>query len=264
MELTAVDDRMKFYEQETSQGQYLMPLVPWIVRLDGKAFHTWTRQLERPFSTVMHEAMLKTTIALVKLSNALVGYTQSDEISLLLYSSDIETQRYFNGKIDKLNSVLAAFCSVEFNKCFKDMPSALFDCRCFAVPTLPEAAEYFKWREADAVRNSIQSLAQSKLTGLKGQSCKQLQERLWQECNINWNDLPSVQKRGTYVLARKRTTTLPLTAEEIEALPPLHEARQNPDITRIRTAIEPVELPSITKITNLVDVLFNGLPAETA
>lgn len=164
----AFGDRMKLYEGAESDRR-LMPLLPAITRLDGKGFSKFTRGLERPFDLRMSELMTETTAFLVKLTNAVCGYTQSDEITLAWHSSDYESQIWFDGRIQKMTSILAAKASVFFNRRLdKFLPEKeariqeadsgdgpVFDCRVWNVPNLEEGANAFLWREQDAVKNSV-------------------------------------------------------------------------------------------------------------
>jgi tRNA(His) guanylyltransferase len=138
-------DRMKGYEMAEA-GRMLIKTLPIMIRLDGKAFHTFTKGLKRPYDERLSTLMANTTKYLVEQTNALVGYTQSDEISLVLYSDDPLTQVYFDGRIQKLTSVVASMTTMYFNKFMASaLPEkadkvALFDCRVWNVPTLEEAA----------------------------------------------------------------------------------------------------------------------------
>lgn len=228
-------DRMKEYEGKESARRF-MPLLPVLARLDGKAFHTFCRSMEKPFDEQFSRAMLRTMEWLVAETNALVGYTQSDEISLLFYSDDHESQIFFDGRIQKMTSILAAMCSVRFNQEVSsfllghERLSPLFDCRVWQVPNQMEAANYFLWRENDATRNSILSAGfaafpPKQMYGLK---TNEIQEKLFREKQINWNDYPEWAKRGSW--ARRLTTTQPFTADEIDKLPEKHEARKNPEL----------------------------------
>lgn len=160
-----ISDRMKLYEgQETDRK--LIPLLPVMVRLDGKAFHTWTDDLEKPFSGALHHWMQTITRILMHETCAKIGYTQSDEITLLLYSQDIRKQIYFDGKIHKLTSVIPSLCTAHFNRLVQhsfvtERPLAIFDCRVWNVPNLTEAANCILWRMQDAERNGVQMLGRA-------------------------------------------------------------------------------------------------------
>lgn len=202
----SMGDRMKDYERIGKTQSNLFPFLPGIIRLDGKSFHNFTKGLERPFDKRLHNLMCDLTKFLMKECGAKVGYTQSDEISLMLFQKDHREQLHFGGKIQKLNSVLAASASVFFNKKLiyflpeKADQSPVFDCRCFNVPNKIEVYNYFLWREKDATRNSIQMLGQHYFSHrqLQKKSCNQIQDMLHEEYDINWNDCPSEQKRGSY------------------------------------------------------------------
>jgi tRNA(His) 5'-end guanylyltransferase len=257
--------RMKFYEEHFGTNlKYAMPYAPTVVRLDGKAFHTFTKGLERPFDQGLTDLMDATTTHLVQLTNACIGYTQSDEISLVLYSGNHESQIYFDGKIDKINSVLASECSTFFNDNLqKYVPTKadktpIFDCRTFCVPTQTEAVNAILWREKDATRNSIQMLGQSNFSHkeLQRLSCDEIQEKLWQEKDINWNDLDVRLKRGGYF--QRKTVQRPFTDKELEKLPPKHEAHKNPKLTITRTQFIKLNMPVLTKVINAEDVFFRS------
>lgn len=261
----SLGDRMKFYEKFFGANLiYAMPMVPLIIRLDGKAFHTFTRGLPRPFSAELIELMNETTKHLVEITGACIGYTQSDEITLILHQSDYDSQIFFDGKIDKINSILASRCSLFFNKALpKFLPqkvesNPVFDCRCFSVPNEVEAVNAIVWREQDATRNSIQMLGQAHFSHkrLQNKNQNEIQEMLWSEKGINWNDLEPGLKRGRYF--QRKEVERPFNAEEINQLPPMHEARNNPTLKVLRKEIILLDLPIITKVTNIQDVFFRG------
>lgn len=266
MEKDALGARMKAYEHALSLRT--MPLLPVIARLDGKSFHSWTRGLDKPFDADFVAVMQNTTKELVRSTNAVIGYTQSDEITLVFYSADPKSQIFHDGKIQKMVSVLASMCTAIFKtSCAENgksgmllaKPSALFDCRVFQVPTCEEAVNCLIWREQDAVRNSIQALAQSKFSHkkLQNKSNSILQEMLFQEHGINWGeDLSPELKRGTYF--RRISSSRAFTTEEIEKLPEQHEARKDPSLVVVRSDVERADFPVLTKIINRVDVIFDG------
>lgn len=248
-------DRMKMYEQQ--MAAHCMPLLPICARIDGKAFHTWTRGLERPFDESLHNLFVATTKFLVEETGARVGYTQSDEITLIWYSDDIESQVFFDGKVHKMVSVLASMATGFFNKRVfsTTRPLAFFDCRVWQVPTLEEAANVLVWRELDATRNSIQMAAQAVYSHkeLLNKNNSEMQEMLHQK-GINWNDYPDWAKRGTYVQRQKRTRLL--SSEERERIPEQHRPAEGAEVERTDTMV--LELPPILSIVNRTDVLFKG------
>lgn len=219
-------DRMKMYEAQGA-AEWL-PGLPICARVDGRCFSSWTRCMERPFDAGLHAHMVKVTRVLAEETGALVGYTQSDEISLVLWHPDHTWQPWCGRKPHKTVSLLASLATVAFNDGAYARP-AMFDCRAWVVPSLAEAQNYLLWREHDATKNSISMAARSVYShkALHGKSGNEMQEMLFQK-GINWNDYPAGFKRGTWV-TRERVSR-PFTAEEIEELPPLHDARKNPGL----------------------------------
>ncbi len=257
-------DRQKLYEGMESDRR-LMPRLPALARLDGRAFHTFTRGLERPFDCSMSTAMQMTTRWLVHETNANVGYTQSDEITLAWYTDDPKSQIFFDGRIMKMTSQLAALCSVYFNEVVrstsleqKAKQRPTFDCRVWNTPTLDEAANVFVWREWDATKNSISMAAQHYFSAneLHNKHTGDMQEMLFNKHGVNWNNYPDFFKRGSYYQRKK--VAIPFTTEELERLPPKHAARTNPELLVERHVVQHLALPPITKVTNREAVLFFG------
>ena len=259
MSKDSLGDRMKFYERVGAVEKF-MPTLPVIVRLDGRAFHSFTKGLKRPYDIGMSRLMIDTTKYLVEITNAVIGYTQSDEITLILYSSTFASQIYFDGRRDKINSILSASASVFFNKYNKlNDKTGLFDCRSYQVPNRVEAINTLIWREQDATRNSIQMAGQSVYSHkeLQGKSCNEIQEMLWQK-GINWNEYPSFFKRGTYYQRKYNDVSVTFTKEELDKLPEKHHARTNPGIQIYRTEFREIEMPPIMQVENKEGVVFHG------
>jgi tRNA(His) 5'-end guanylyltransferase len=157
-------DRMKTYEKVFTE-QKLDTSLPIYARLDGRSFSSFTRRMKRPFDRDMSACMQDTTEYLAYETKALLGYTQSDEISLIWEPCEGPSQFMFDGKIQKLASVLAAMCAAKFTLSYcayfgeepKTIPS--FDCRIINVPTMDEANNMILWRQQDAFKNSVQSAA---------------------------------------------------------------------------------------------------------
>lgn len=260
---STLGDRMKLYEGQES-GRRFLPLLPVCARLDGKAFHTFTRGLRRPFDERMSRLMIDTTRFLVDQTNAAVGYTQSDEISLLWHPADPRIQIFMDGRIQKMTSILASIATAFFND---RLPSALpdkvgtlafFDCRVWTVPNRDEAANAVLWREQDATKNSISMAAQAHFphAELAGRTGPQMQEMLFTRSGVNWNDYPAFFRRGVYV--QRRTKVRPFHVEELASLPERHEARTNPDLVVERSEVVELDLPPLAQVTNRVEVLFEG------
>jgi tRNA(His) guanylyltransferase len=256
-------DRMKYYESFESERR-LMPLLPIIARMDGKCFHNFCEGLKRPFDPRLSQLMQDVTNVLVKETGAFAGYTQSDEITLGWFYEEFDQQMMFDGRVLKIATWLSALTSVAFNRLLPDfMPEKAdkmptFDGRVFSVPNLTEAANEFLWREMDATRNSVSMAAQAYFSHniLQGKDSSDMQEMLWSEKNINWNDYPAFFKRGTYIIRRK--VSKPPTPEELENLPPKHHARRNPEFTIERTVLEKMDMPPFVKVSNREGVLFRG------
>ncbi len=223
-------DRMKTYENVTRT--YLTRRTPVIIRIDGKAFHSFTRGFAKPFDEVMVKTMQDTMKYLCEnIEGCVLGYTQSDEITLVLCDyKKITSQAWFDNNIQKICSVSASMATMAFNgffvenvqdylpdvntipnscywtknarntenKDFGNYKEAMFDSRVFNIPK-EEVNNCLLWRQLDATRNSIQSVAQANFSHkqLHGKNCNELQEMLWSEKNINWNDYPTHLKRGS-------------------------------------------------------------------
>lgn len=202
----SLGDRMKGqYEDRT---RLMLPRrTHTILRADGKAFHSYTRRCEKPYDRSLVEAMDVAALALCReAQGSCFAYVQSDEISVLLTDfATITTEAWFDGNLQKIVSVGAsivtqAFCEQRRAQGF-DGGAPVFDCRAFTIPDPVEVANYFIWRQQDAVRNSIQGLAQAHFSHkqLHGLNINELQDLLFREKGINWNDLPAEQKRGRVV-----------------------------------------------------------------
>lgn len=202
----SLGDRMKGqYEQRT---RFLLPRRTYtMLRADGKAFHTFTRHCQKPHDAELAAAMDAAALRLCEdAQGACIGYVQSDEISVLLQDfGDIKTDAWFDGNLQKIASVAASIVTAAFARAYRtvnDGRLAVFDCRAFTIPDPTEVENYFIWRQQDAVRNSIQSLAQSHFSHgqLHGLNVSELQEKLFQEKGVNWNDTPTDQKRGRCIV----------------------------------------------------------------
>lgn len=220
--------RMKEYYENIPKIK-LMRRTPVIIRIDGKAFHTFTRGFKKPFDEILIKSMQKTTEYLCeKIQGCVLGYTQSDEISLLLIDyKNLNSSAWFDYEVQKMCSIAASMATMAFNKAFsheiaaqskriyteyltdKDSnyidslenamnKGAMFDARCFNIPK-EEVANYFYWRQLDATRNSIQMVGQANFSHkeLQNKSCNDIQNMLLTQKDINWNNMPTYQKRGS-------------------------------------------------------------------
>lgn len=254
---------MKLYEGAEAQRR-LMPRLPALARLDRRALHTFVRGLERPFDKRLFDLMIDTATFLVRETNAVVGYTQSDEITLAWAPTDADAQVFFDGRVQKMTSGLAALCSAHFNRRRSGfLPPGyadrlpVFDCRVWNVPHPEEAANVFVWREPDATKNSVSMAARAHYDhdAVHGRTSPELQELLWRK-SVNWNDYPAFFKRGTYL--RYRAVRRPFAAAELESLPPKHAARSNPGLLVERFECVALALPPLSKLEGRIGVLFGG------
>jgi len=255
-------DRMKEYEMAEA-GRKFTKLLPIVARLDGKCFSKFTKGLDRPYDKRMSDLMVATTKYLVEETGAVMGYTQSDEITLAWYSDSRKSQIYYDGRIQKMTSDLSAAASVYFNSRLKDfIPEKSnklprFDARVWQSPTLCEAANAFLWREQDAAKNSISMAASEYYShkALQGKTGSEKQDML-HEKGINWNDYPAFFKRGTFV--QKASVSRCFTAQEIDNLPAKHKAHLNLNLAVVRHEIQVIDMPSFSKVENRVGVIFNS------
>ncbi|WUH94503.1 hypothetical protein OG900_33105 [Streptomyces sp. NBC_00433] len=194
---TALGDRMKAYE---AVHRALLPRRTYtLLRLDGRSFHSYLRGCERPFDEAFMADMDAVAEALcAEVSGAAFAYTQSDEISILVTDfAALGTQPWFGGVVAKVLSVSASLATAVLNE-RRPGKRALFDARVFTMADPVEVANYFLWRQRDAVRNSISMAAQAEFSHkrLHGVSSGGMQELLFTEAGVNWNDYPAGCKRG--------------------------------------------------------------------
>lgn len=205
----SLGDRMK--RQYEDRTRYFLPRRTFtILRIDGKAFHAYTRECQKPYDPVIVQAMEAAAVHLcAEVQGAVFAYIQSDEISVLMSDfGTIGTEAWFDGNLQKIVSVSASMATMAFNNSvgYKTWailgPTALFDARAFIVPDPIEVENYFIWRQQDATRNSIQMLAQTKFSHkeLQGISNQMAQEMLFTHHGINWHDRPIGDKRGRCVI----------------------------------------------------------------
>ena len=221
--------RMKENYEKPAQTK-LIRRTPVAIRIDGKAFHTFTKGFQKPFDSVLMASMQETTKYLCEhIQGCIFGYTQSDEITLILVDYDrLETCAWFDYEVQKLCSISASITTMAFNNAFREQSAkwamgysdphddfyykyckiyndafnkAMFDARCFNIPK-EEVTNLIYWRQLDATRNSIQMVGRAFYSHkeLYGLSCNEIQNKLLTEKNINWNDYPTICKRGSACL----------------------------------------------------------------
>ena len=217
--------RMKeFYEQIPKTK--LMRRTPVAIRIDGKAFHTFTRGFQKPFDTVLMESMQETMQYLcTNIQGCVFGFTQSDEITLILVDyKKLTSSAWFDYEVQKMCRIAASMATMAFNKYFSENvdkynsdpessgvqanwylaareKGAMFDARVFNIPK-EEVTNCIYWRQLDASRNSIQMVGQANFSHkeLHCKTCSNIQDMLMEQKGINWNDFPTYQKRGTCVI----------------------------------------------------------------
>jgi len=258
-------DRMKSYEDVETDRRLGAPFRPVYARIDGRSFSRFTRGMEKPFDARFN-AMINTTKFLVAHTGAKIGYTQSDEISLLWHvdgSNEVE-QMFFNGKIQKLVSVLASMTTAKFTneimrspdenfrECLDMMPH--FDARVLELPSLEEAANMLLWRTFDANRNSLicAVAAYYSHAEMQNKSATELLDML--RAKTDPMAYPSEFRMGTMV--RHVTVERELTDKEWLAVP--EEKRPARDHLFTRGDIVSLNAFPFGRVTNRVEVIFEG------
>jgi tRNA(His) 5'-end guanylyltransferase len=193
-------DRMKAYEKVSRA--VLLPRAYAILRLDGRAFHTYLRDASKPYDLGFLNDMQAVARDLChEASGAVFAYGQSDEISVLLSDIEPRTQPWFGGVVSKIVSVAAGVATASLIARRGPDGRPHFDARVFSLPSWAEVVNYFVWRQRDAVRNSVSMAAQARFSPgqLHGRGSSDMQEMLWAQHGINWNDYPPECRRGWVV-----------------------------------------------------------------
>jgi tRNA(His) 5'-end guanylyltransferase len=221
----SLGDRMKSYEFADTQRKAFKG-QPIVARLDGKGFHTFCKGLKKPFDERLHKLMRRVMGSLMERFGANLGYTQSDEITLVWFVDSTSASEYvFDGRFQKMDSLLAAWASAVFNRELQSFilerggTTEIFDCRSFVVPNLLEAYHAVLWRQQDCTKNAISMAAQSMFShkSLQGMSGPEMIERMQVEREIAFAvDYPIEFRLGTF--ARRVKRVAPLSAETIEKL----------------------------------------------
>ena len=227
--------RMKEYYENIPKTK-LMRRAPVIIRIDGKAFHTFTKGFKKPFDEILIKSMQETMKYLCEnIQGCVLGYTQSDEISLLLVDyKNLNSSAWFDYEVQKICSIAASMATMAFNKSFTKNAEefmtdcvasyemeglcgkgteeyklcevyqkaiekgAMFDARCFNIPK-EEVTNYFYWRQLDAIRNSIQMVGQAHFPHniLQYKTCEDIKDMLYVKDEIVWELLPTYKQRGS-------------------------------------------------------------------
>jgi len=256
-------DRMKYYESFHS-GARFMPQLPVVVRLDGVGFSKWTKGLEYPYDKRFRELMADLTAHMVQETGAVLGYTQSDEITLILWAEDYTSQIYHDRRIQKIVSSMARLSANWINRHVAEyLPEKAdtwpgFDVKADQYPSIEEVANNVVWRFKDARRNSISMAAQAEFSHkqLQGKSQKDMLAML-SDIGVDWeNDYPDAFRHGIFVQRRKRKRKF--TTAELEKLPEKHAARRDPNLVVERTDVVRLNMPPFTEVQNREAVIFEG------
>ena len=277
----SLGDRMKDYENISRN--YLTRKIPVIVRIDGKAFHNFTRGLKKPFDRVLMSAMQDTMLELCKnIQGCVFGYTQSDEITLILTDyENVDTDAWYGYNIQKIASVSASMATAYFNTAFRNRAEAvirdyrtnecpttedtqyaetltyaikqgaMFDSRAFSLPK-DEVCNCLIWRQQDATRNSIESAGYAYLIAddMYKKNCNEVQELLFSKRGINWNNYPTDCKRGSACYRAYVTSDMPCgdITRNIPSPPPT--------VLRPKWYID-TDIPIFTQDRNFIDRWVN-------
>ena len=222
--------RMKTFYESTPKI-HLMHRCPVAIRLDGRAFHTFTKGFQKPFDEILMKSMQETMQYLCEnIQGCVFGYTQSDEITFILVDyKNLTSSAWFDYEVQKVCSIAASMATMAFNNIFSKYvkkfdlelayndngidteenrklleiytkavnKGAMFDARCFNIPK-EEVANLIYWRQLDAMRNSVQAVGQANFSHkeLQGKSCADIKEML-KEKGIDWDSLPLECQRGS-------------------------------------------------------------------
>jgi tRNA(His) guanylyltransferase len=253
-------DRMKGLERVETSAQF-DPALPLYARIDGRGFSKFTKGMKRPFDPRMSQAMVDATKILVEKTGALIGYVQSDEISLL-WSVESGSQFLFDGKKQKMVSVLAGLATAAFTKAVltNDLLEFLprmphFDARVFSVPSRTEGANAILWRVQDATKNAI-SMAAYSMFSHKSLQNKNSAEKiaLMNEAGVDFRDYPGFFREGTFV--RRVVEQRTLTEDERQMIPEKNRPPADQQFTRSKVVT--VDLFGFRNFANREEVLFDG------
>ena len=234
MDTSALAKRMKKYEAVPKNT--LMRRTPVIIRVDGRAFHTFTKGFQKPFDDVLMRVMQDTMKYLCEnIQGCVFGYTQFNEITLILTDyKKLNSEAWFDYEVQKMCSIVASMATMAFNRLFmykyeefnrwiyegsstdedkrlNDVyynamcKGAMFDAKAFNLPK-EEVTNNIYWRQLEASRNSIQMVGQANFSHreLLNKTCDQIQDMLMTQRGINWNDMGTSYKRGSCCVRNRR------------------------------------------------------------
>lgn len=261
-------DRMKAYEA-VEASRVLDAGLPIYARIDGRSFSNFTRAMRRPFDERMTAAMVGVTRHIVGATHARIGYTQSDEISLVWLADNPESEPLFGGKVHKLTSVLASMAAAsmqyEIRQSFDTVDADVlcaalphFDCRVFSLPSKIEATNAFLWRAMDARKNAVSMATRSVYSAKQMHGKDQTAMRaMLSEKGIDFESYPTSFKWGTWV--RRVNYDRAFTATELECIPEKHRPAADALVTRSEVRV--VSMPEFHRVSNRVEVVFDAQQA---
>lgn len=245
-----ISTRCKTHEAASTKD-YADKALPLLARLDGRAFHTYTAGLKRPFDDRLSRCMVETTKDLLDDTHADIAYTQSDEITLLWYADPTQpsSELPFGGRLQKLTSVLAGRASARFatltQSAIPEKANYLphFDCRVWSVPSPQDAVDVFVWRQWDARKNSVTMAAQSVYSHreLLNKATSEKLEMLRRR-GIDWHGYPDFFRAGTFL--RRVTVEIVLSYRERLSIPERWRPAEGQKVQRsqVREVKPPTEL----------------------
>jgi tRNA(His) 5'-end guanylyltransferase len=199
----SLTDRHKEYEN--SYDFKITKKLPVIIRVDGKSFSRFTKNLEKPFCTELAEVMSSTMLqTATEMQGCVFGYHQSDEITFVLRNDQsLDSEPWFDNRIQKMSSIASSLVTLNFNRNLSKynlnvVGDGLFDARVFPVPSIAEAVNNLIGRQKDGIRNAISQAARHELhtvlgrkTSLKlteGKTTAQRKDLLFEHCGIDYDD----------------------------------------------------------------------------
>lgn len=262
-------DRMKAYEA-VETARTFDRMLPIYARIDGRSFSRLTRSMQRPFDPRLAATLVATAAHLIRETHARIGYTQSDEISLV-WLVDAESEPLFGGKVHKWTSVLASLAAAAFQqeltRAFGGEAEKLtamlphFDARVLQLPSKIEAANAILWRTLDARKNAVSMAARAAFPAQALHGKDQAEMRAMMAAKgIDFDEYPRSFRQGTF--QRRVTSERELTPEDIARIPAAH--RPLPGTRVQRSEIVTIEMPDFVTVANRVEVIFDGAEPSTA
>ena len=248
------EDRIRAFEYTATRDR-LDPKKPICARIDGRAFSTYTGALQKPFDPAFSRAMRETAAWMVRQTEARIGYVQSDEISLVFQAGEKDgASVFFDGRVQKMTSVLASMTSARFLSLFGGEKIPAFDCRVWQVPTREDAVDVLLWRQRDARRNSISSACRAvhSAARLHRKSTREMLRMLADAGIEHARDYDRHDVEGSFFQVRKHKSRLP--GDILARIPPPHVPV---DGCAMRSRVDRVHLSPEDSMETLIDIAFN-------